>query len=446
MHEMIHKNKLKRQDEMEQEHNRNHELIMQLKKYLPEGCLLDDDPVPVKGKGCLYEDSNGKEYLDFSSGIFTNTFGHACEEINKAGYAQAGLLANIHGRHCEAELKFYQRIFPHLPADDYKAIPYNDGGYTIDRGLTDIVNYYGRKRIGIGAYRNGFHGKTQAVKLLVNETEKASFYHNFLIDFPNCYRCPWKKQKGQCHRECEESAMHELETNKAGAVIFELIQGSGIVLPPQGYWQRIYHFCKSHGILMFADEVLTGGGRTGCYLASSYFGIVPDIIAITKGLANGKPLSLLLEREFITQNPYAVRPLERSSTFAAHPEALAAAEKLLELLEKKRIIENVRILGEVLKDKLLEIAERSRFIGEIRSLGLMAAVEFVTDAESKTPFASMGETVFRICRKNGLETIQNGHIIRLAPPLNIEKEELLLGMRLLRESIEQAEKEVSVQV
>jgi len=435
---------MKQNGEMVQKHDRNYEVIMQLKKYLPEGCLQDGDPVPVKGSGCWYQDRNGKKYLDFSSGIFTNTFGHACEEVNRAGYAQAGLLANVHGRHSETELKFYQRLFSYLPADDYKAMPYNDGGYTIDRGLTDIINYYNRKRIGIGAYRNGFHGKTQAAKLLVNETEKASFYNNFLIDFPNCYRCPWKKQKGQCHMECEESAIQELEANEAGAVIFELIQGSGIVLPPEGYWERIYHFCKSRGILMFADEVLTGGGRIGSYLASSHYGIVPDMIAMTKGLANGKPLSVLLEREFITQNPYAVRPLERASTFAAHPEALAAAEKLLELLERDNIIENARILGTVLKDKLLEIAERFRFIGEIRCLGLMAAVEFVTDKGSKIPFTLMGTAVFQICRKNGLETIQSGHIIRLGPPLNIKKDELLLGIRLLEESIEQAEEEVSV--
>lgn len=445
-HETIYGQEAKRKGEMIERHNRNYEIIMQLKRYLPEGCVQDEDPVPVRGSGCRYQDGNGKEYLDFSSGIFTNTFGHACEEINRAGYAQAGLLANVHGRHTEAELRFYQRLFPLLPADDYKAMPYNDGGYTIDRGLTDIVNYYGRKRIGIGAYRNGFHGKTQAAKLLVNETKKASFYHNFLIDFPNCYRCPWKKRKGQCHMECAKSAVQELEANEAGAVIFELIQGSGIVLPPEGYWERIYDYCKSHGILMFADEVLTGGGRTGSYLASSHYGVIPDMIAITKGLANGKPLSVLLERSFITQNPYAVRPLERASTFAAHPEALAAAEKLLELLERDHIMENVRILGAVLKDKLLEIAEKSRFIGEIRSLGLMAAVEFVTDKESKLPSAVMGTAVFQSCRENGLETIQSGHIIRLAPPLNMKRDELLLGLSLLEESIEQAEEEAAVRM
>lgn len=429
-----------------QEGDMNREVIRQLKKYLPEGCVRDDDPIPVKGNGSRYYDRDGKEYLDFSSGIFTNTFGHGCEEINLAAYHQAGRLGNIHGRHSEAELGFYHRLFPYLPADDYKAMPYMDGGYTIDRGLTDIINYYGKKRIGIGAFRNGFHGKTQAVKLLVNETEAAALYHNFLIDFPNCYRCPWKKQKGKCHMECVEGAIQELKKNDARAIIFELVQGSGILIAPEGYWQKIYQFCRHHGILMFADEVLTGGGRTGSYLASSLYGIVPDMIAITKGLANGKPLSLLLERDFMTHNQYAVRPLERASTFAAHPEALAAAEKVLELLERDHIIERVRILGELMKEELLNMAAHFKNIGEVRSLGLMAAVEFVIDKESRKPFVPMGETVFRQCRRNGLETIWSGHILRIAPPLNIEKEDLLAGLNLLKESIAQTEKEMSFSI
>ena len=419
--------------------DRNREIVKQLKKYLPEGCVRDDDPVPMKGEGCKYQDENGKEYLDFSSGIFTNTFGHGCRELNRAGSRQADLLANIHGRHSAAELYFYQRLFPYLPADDYKAIPYNDGGYAIDRGITDIINYYGKKRIGIGAFRNGFHGKTQAVKLLINETEEATFFHNFLMDFPNCYRCPCGRQREQCHMECLQCAIYKLEENEARAIIFEPIQGAGIIIPPKGYWQSLYSYCKSHGILMFADEVLTGGGRTGSYLASSCFEIVPDMIAITKGLANGKPLSLLLERDFMTHNQYAVRPLERSSTFAAHPESLAVAEKVLEILEREHIIENVCSLGVVLREELLAMAEAFECIGEVRSMGLMAAIEFVTDKGSREPFTSMGTAVFHKCRENGLETISTGHILRIGPPLNIGKKELLECLKLLEKSISQVE-------
>lgn len=419
--------------------DKNRDILESLKKFVPQGYLQEQEHVPVCGKGCWYQDANGKEYLDFSSGIFTNAFGHGCERLVRASAAQAELLANIHGRHSEAELRFYERLFEQLPTSDYKVIPYNDGGYTIDRGLTDIINYYGKQRIPIGAYRGGFHGKTQAGKLLINETEKASFYDNFQIDFPNCYRCPWNKKKESCQMACAEAACKALEEKEARALIFEPVQGSGIIIPPDGYWNRIEEFCRKQGILMFADEVLTGGGRIGCYLASSYFGIVPDMIALTKGLANGKPLSVLLEREFITQNSYAVRPMERSSTFAAHPEALAAAAEVLDMLKVDRVIENARICGALLRQKLTELTSGFETIGEVRGIGLMAAVEFVKDKESKRPFPEMGKLVVHACRENGLEVIGNGSVIRLAPPLIISKKELLTGIGKLTKSIEEAE-------
>lgn len=419
--------------------DRNRDIINQLKNYIPEGCIQEGDHIPVKGKGCWYQDANGKKYLDFSSGIFTNSFGHGCDGINMAGYRQAELLSNIHGRHSQAELLFFKRLFLHLPADDYKAIPYNDGGYTIDRGITDIINYFNKQRIGIGAFRGGFHGKTQAVKLLINETEKAAFYDNFQIDFPYCYRCPFNKKKDCCNMECAEEACSILKERQAGAIVFEPVQGSGIVIPPKGYWEKMQDFCRSRNILMFADEVLTGGGRVGSYLASTYFKIVPDMIALTKGLANGKPLSVLLEREYITKNRFAARPLERSSTFAAHPESLAVAAELLNLLDRDNVIENVQVCGKILEQGLIGIAERFGTIGETRCIGLMAAVEFVKDKESRLPFTQMGKLVFQKCRKNGLETIESGHILRLAPPLIISKADLISGLEILEKSIAEAE-------
>lgn len=423
---------------MAQRHGDNEGLLRQLQKYLPEGCIGENDPIPVRGKGSWYEDADGKLYLDFSSGIFTNTFGHACDRLAEAGYEQAKRLGNIHGRHSEAELRFYERLYRYLPEADYKAVCYNDGGYTIDRGITDIIYFYDKQKIGIAAYRNGFHGKTQAVKLLINETEQAAFYHNFQVEFPDCYRCCWGRQKSSCDMECVRETCKLLKREEARAIVFEPVQGAGIIVPPEGYWKMMESFCREQGILMFADEVLTGGGRVGCYLACGYFGITPDMIALTKGLANGKPLSVLLERERITRNRFAGRPMERLSTFAAHPEALAVAAELLTMLEEENIMENVQKRGKLLAEGLSELAERFSVIGEARSLGLMAAVEFVRDRKTKEPFCDMGRCVFEICRKNGLETIGNGHILRLAPPLNIAERELQEGIGLLGRSIAEA--------
>ncbi len=421
--------------------NENSRLLEELGRYLPAGCIRAKDPVPVSGSGSFYIDAQGKEYLDFSSGIFTNSFGHGCERLNRAGYEQAGRLANIHGRHCVAELTFYRRLSAYLPAKDYKAIPYNDGGYTIDRGLSDVINHYGKQRIGIAAYRNGFHGKTQAVKLLINETRKAALYDNFQIDFPDCYRCPWKKERASCDMECEKEACRKLREKEARALIFEPVQGAGIYVPPPGYWKAMEKFCKEQGILLFADEVLTGGGRTGEYLACTHFGIVPDLIALTKGLANGKPLSVLLEREYLTKNKYASRPMERASTFAAHPEALAVAGELLLMLKEGDVLSHVKRCGKLLAEGLAELPERFLQVGDARSFGCMAAVEFVRDKTSKEPDPAFSMRVFDRCRENGLETIGGGHILRLAPPLNITKADLLRGLAILAKSIAEIQRE-----
>lgn len=146
---------------------------------------------------------------------------------------------------------------------------------------------------------------------------------------------------------------------------------------------------------MFADEVLTGGGRTGYFLASyGLWGICPDIVSLTKGLANGRPLSVLCEREYITENPYAVRPGERSSTFAAHPVNLAVASAVLEELKKGEIFVRVRRSGVMLREELERLAAMFPSVGDVRSAGLMGAVEFVKSRSGKEPDAALAREVF----------------------------------------------------
>lgn len=417
----------------------NDTISEELKKYTPEGYIQHGEHIPEEGRGSWYVDRNGEKHLDFTSGIFTNTLGHSPKPLVEAGFQQSEKLSNVHGRHTLAELKLYQKLFQYLPAKDYKAIPYNDGGYTIDRGLSDIINYFARERITIAAYKGGFHGKTQATKLLINETEKAAFFENTQLEFPNCYHCPWKRKAESCGMICAEHTCEELKKRQVRALVFELVQGAQIVIPPEGYWKIVTDMCCENKILLFADEVLTGGGRCGSYLACEKFGVVPDIIALTKGLANGKPLSLLLEREYLTKNPYAVRPMERSSTFAAHPEALAVAAELLVQIESQHILENVRKMGGLLQERLMEIQKKYPHIGECRSIGLMAAIEFSENRQNRNPAIDFGHRVFANCRKRGLEVISGQHILRIAPPLNISRMDLEKGLEWLEDSIRDAE-------
>ena len=413
-------------------------IISEIKNYTPEGYCNEDDILVSSAKGAYFTDINNKKYLDFTSGIFTNTFGHCYPPLIQKEIEQINKCDNIHGRRSVAEYDFYKNLSQFMPVSDYKFVPYNDGGYAVDRGLSDIINYYEKKRIPIGAFKGGFHGKTMGTKLTINETAKAALFDNFQLDYPNCYRCPWKKEFPKCKMCCIKDICNKLKAKKTKAIIFEVIQGSGVIIPPQGFWQAIYEYCQENKILMFADEVLTGGGRTGYFLASyGHYGIVPDIISLTKGLANGRPLSVLCEREYITDNPYAKRPNERSSTFASHPTNLAVASKCLELIKEENILAHVRCMENIFATELNHMRDKYESVGDVRSIGLMGAIEFVNTKNNKEPNAELCKSVFYKSRENGLETILSGHIIRIAPPLNITKEDLIKGMKILDKSIKE---------
>lgn len=416
----------------------NKEIIRQIQQYVPEGYCQEEDIVVEKAKGSRFTDISGNEYLDFTSGIFTNTFGHCFKPLIKKEIEQINKCDNIHNRRSLAELEFYRVLQTYVPDADYKFIPYNDGGYAVDRGLSDIINYYDKVRIPIAAFRGGFHGKTMGTKLTINETAKSALFENFQLEYPNCFRCPWKKRYPDCHVSCIKEICEKLKDKKTKAIIFEVIQGAGIIIPPQGFWQNIADFCQNNKIVMFADEVLTAGGRTGHFLASyGLYNIKPDVISITKGLANGRPLSVICEKRYLTENKYAKRLGERSSTFASHPTNLAVAAENLNCLRRYDIFANVKKMGNILSNELQKIKNKNEKIGDVRSIGLMGAIEFVKTIDGKEQYNELCKKVFYRARRNKLETILSGHILRLAPPLNITESDLLEGLHILALSIEE---------
>lgn len=373
----------------------NRGIIARIRARTPQGYCTDEDIVVASASGSRFTDADGKTYLDFTSGIFTNSFGHCYPPFVAAEIRAAGLMDNVHGRRTEAECHFYEELASLLPLPDYKLIPYNDGGYAVDRGLSDIINYFDKQRIPIAAFRGGFHGKTMGTKLTINETAHAALFDNFQVDYPHCYRCPWHKERQTCGLHCLGEVIAKLKERRAKAVIFEPVQGAAVVVPPREFMTGFADFCRENGIIMFADEVLTGGGRTGYFLASyGLWGICPDIVSLTKGLANGRPLSVLCEREYITENPYAVRPGERSSTFAAHPVNLAVASAVLKELKKGEIFVRIRRSGVMLREELERLAAMFPSVGDVRSAGLMGAVEFVKSRSGKEPDAALAREVF----------------------------------------------------
>lgn len=401
------------------------DILEAMKEYLPEFEISRITHLPEYGHGNYYYDICGKKYLDFSSGIFTNTFGHAPDLVCDVP------LSNIHGRHWSGEYRLYKEISEYLPQEnDYCMYTQGNGGaYVVDRALEQLFYYFGKRKYNLVTFLGGFHGKTQGVKLAISKTEDATWFRSYQIDEPNCFRCP---HRGECHKECITETKKKLLEYHADVFLFEPVLGSSVIVLPDGYLKEIGDFCRAHEIVLVCDEVLTGGGRTGSYFAG--YSARADMITLTKGLANGDTFSLLFINRKILENQYSRREGNMLSTFASVPRQIELCISLLKRIKEDRILENVRERGAELKQGL----ERIKYlfpkqIGDVRSLGLMAAVEFV--GEENEPFPEFGNAVFSQAEENGLELIKGGHILRLGPALNISKEDLKIGLNLLEKSI-----------
>ena len=406
----------------------------ELAKYLPASELSTITHVVESGKGCYYFDTTGKNFLDCSSGICTNSFGHVDDELTNT-LAEVSI-GNVHGRQWRGSLDFYRRLFRFLPSQDYRVVVYGDGGgYSVDRCLTELYYHVGKKKFNLATFDGGFHGKTIGNKLTVNPYESCSFFQTHVVSPPYCYRCPFGKQCEKCDLACADELEKQLLANRAQVFIFEPILGSEVIVPPKNYWRRIEKFCRAHEILMVADEVLVGGGRVGSFLASTYYEIEPDIIILTKGLANGLPLSVILFKKFLTENEWSRRKLNYSSTFVSVPALMAVACKVLEKIERDNILDNVKARGEQLMSGLKDLQTKFPIIGDVRGLSLIAAIEFVTGDGS--PNVEACRKIFMVAEQNGLELITpTSHILRLAPPLNVTGKEISLCLNLLERSFE----------
>lgn len=397
-------------------------------RYIPSGEVEALSHVVMKGKGSTYTDTEGRKYLDFSCGIFTNSFGHGEPELSQELFEAFSKLGNIHGRHWIGELEVYRKLFSYLPEGDYRAVSYGSGGgYIIDRIETELHYYFSKRKYRLAAFASGFHGKTQGTKLTVDRTHDSTFFFSDVIPDPDCLNCPCGQQRNICRMQCADLAEQVMIQNNTDVLIFEPVIGSKVIIPPNGYLRRIVNFCHEREILTVADEVLTAGGRLGEFFASRMFSISPDVIAVTKGLANGMPMSIMFMKKELTENQYSKRKGNYSSTFMNVPALMALTGAVLAKLERENIFLNVRQRSRELLEGLGLLKECYPVIRDVRGLGLMSAIEFAEDFG-----------VFRAAERNGLELIDSGNILRIGPPLNVSSEEIVVGLEKLKQSIEEA--------
>ncbi|HNS07765.1 MAG TPA: acetyl ornithine aminotransferase family protein [Anaerolineaceae bacterium] len=400
------------------------------------------------GKGVYVWDVDGNRFLDFAAGIAVNSTGHSHPDVVKAIQDQAEKFIHISSDFYHAKwvelAEYLNRIAPFK--EDAVIFQTNSGTESVESALKLARYHTGRSQFI--SFMGGFHGRTYGAVTLT--ASKAKYHHGFFplmngvthVPFPDPYRpmlhmLPGEDIGDATIRFIEKVFIHNLPPQDVAGIIIEPIQGEGgYVVPPDTFILQLRELCSRHGILLIADEVQSGVGRTGRWWAIENFGVEPDIVTTAKGIASGMPLGAMIARKSITTWPKGAH----GNTYGGNPLACVASLETLRLIENG-YMQNAKHVGSSCLDRLAEMQVRHPSIGAVRGMGLMIGIEFVMDRESREPAEKMRDAVVDKAFELGLLTLGCGtSTIRISPPLCITREEIDEGLTILDEAITFAEK------
>ncbi len=424
--------------------------------------------IVVEGDGWWVVDDRGRRLIDGFAGLWCVAVGHGRPEIRRAVQQQMETLeyfTTFHGQSHPKAIELAERLAAMFPPEyGLNHVMFCSGGSEANETNFKLVRLYWalrgeRQRTTVVARTHGYHGLTIATMTATGimpmhwnfGPEAPGFAH---VPAPYCYRCELGKTYPQCGLACADSLEQLVEERGAhtiAAFIAEPVIGAGgIIPPPPDYFPRIRQICDRHGILLIADEVVCGFGRTGTMFGFEQWGVRPDIVTLAKGLTSGYlPLgaSVLSDDVWSTMSEKLPErmPLSHGFTYSGHPVCCAAALANLEIIDREGLVDNARTVGAHLLDRMKEL-ERYDSVGQVRGLGLMAGVEFVTDKESRRGFSDPHTACERVeheawerglyCRAMGVE------VVGLAPPLSIDTATADEMVRILAESIEAMEADI----
>ena len=402
-----------------------------------------------RGRGAMVEDVDGNLFLDFSAGIAVVATGHSHPEVVAAIREQAADFIHMSGTdfYYESMVTLAGKLEKIAPGDSPKRVFYTNSGAEAIEAAMKLARYATGRKDFI-AFHGCFHGRTYgALSLTSSKTTQRDRFGPFLsgvfhAPYANPYRCPLGAAPADCARAClgylENTILRGVTSPEEVAAIFvEPIQGEGgYLVPPAEFLHGLEKLCRRHGILLVADEVQSGMGRTGKWWASDHVGITPDIITSAKGIASGLPLGAMIARADLMD----WKPGAHASTFGGNPVAIAAALATHRLLEGG-LIENARRLGEHIFGKLADWPARHKLVGQVRGRGLMIALELVRNQETKEPAVAERDAVVEGAFNRGLLLLACGpNAVRLMPPLVIDQEQADCALRILDEVLTEVEK------
>lgn len=412
----------------------------------------------VDAEGCTFRDANGKTYLDFSSQLMCSHLGHKNQAVIDAICAQARSLPYIGPQFAtEARAELAQLLPEVLPGGLTKYFFTTSGTEAVEAAIKIARLVTGKYKI-ISRYRS-YHGSTAGSIAATGDMRRWPVEPTGKIDGvifgPECYcyRCPLGQSYPQCNVACADYIEHMIrnESNVAAVILEPVVGTNGVLVPPDDYLPRLFDLARRHDVLVIADEVMTGWGRTGRWFALDHWGLRPDILVTAKGITSGYvPLGLTATStriaEYFDDHYFAL-----GHTYEAHPLTLAPAVAAIKELRDKKLVERSARLGEVLGLKLRGLAKHPS-VGDVRGRGLFWAVELVRNRATKEPFgvpedklqgrANVMDRVVAEMMKRGVFVMSwLSHLI-IAPPLIVTEEELDRGAAALDEALAVADAEV----
>jgi taurine--2-oxoglutarate transaminase len=411
------------------------------------------NPIAVKyAQGVYLYDYDGKSYIDFSSGLINVNIGHGNQRVTQAVVEQMQQVSYVTpGCVTKARGDLGKKLAEITPGNLTKTLFTVCGATAIENAIKLARLYTGRHKI-ITRYR-AFHGSSYGAmtaggdprKLASDSQQAPNIIH---VEDPYCYRCPWGKEISSCNRECVSHIERVIDFEGPENVAAILMEGesgsSGCIKYPPDYLQKIRALCDKHGILLIADEVMSGFGRTGKWFAVDVHGVVPDMIATAKGLTAGYlPLGALIVTDKIAEY-YNDRPLMLGLTYSAHPVTCAAGVEVLKIYEDENLIENAATMGTYIEQRVEEMKLIHPSIGDFRNTGLLGCIELVKNRNTKEPMAPfnakpdemaiMNKVAGRI-KDLGMYAFVRWNYVFIAPPLSITQEEVDKGLAIISEAL-----------
>ena len=414
-------------------------------RYMSPSYTRSYPLVAKEGRGVVVTDVDGNEFFDFSSGIAVTSTGHCHPDVVAAIQRQAGELIHMSGTdfYYESLVTLAERLSKIAPMPGPHRVYYGNSGAEAVECALKLARYHTRRQ-QIIAFFGAFHGRTMgAVSLTASKPQQKRRFGPLVpgithVPFPDIYR-KGEQDALACARFIEEKLFKTtVPPEEVAAIFVEPVQGEGGYVPaPPVFMRELRRICDENGILLVADEVQSGMGRTGKWWAIEHTGVQPDIVCSAKGIASGMPLSVTITKAEVMDWV----PGSHASTFGGNPVCIAASLATLDVIEREGLLRNTEEVGNYMLRRMADWPKKHKLVGDVRGLGLMIGVELVTDKQTKERASAERDRVVELAFERGVLFLGCGpNTVRIAPPLITTKEQADVAVDVLDECLQIAGK------